>query len=122
MLANIHQFVYGSFKHLGHRFISTPNIHDIISVQSLEDLKKLNGHNIVHHHLKDGRVVAITKTVTHKDELDRDVTWNSTILMPIADYFELHKHNDITLFQSYFIPPEPKTSDVKLNPIKVDEP
>jgi len=100
--------------------IETPNVRQIISNKSLHKLLNLNGDNKLHHNLLSENIVAITKTITVKDDMDRDVVWNQTFLITIQDYFTLHKHQDIAIFGPHFIK-QNQNPPRQLKPLEIGE-
>lgn len=98
-------FLRGPFKRIGQRLFESADTREIISNKSLRQLLNLNGDNTIHRKLLPENVVAITKTVTVKDEMGREAVWNQTFLMSIADYFKVHEQADLALFEPHFIKP-----------------
>lgn len=96
-------FLRAPFKRRGQRTIETANVRELISNKSMRKLLSLNGHNKLHHNLLPENIIAITQTVTVKDDMDRDVTRNHTFLITVADYFSLHKTRDIAIFGPHFL-------------------
>lgn len=85
--------------------METPLTRELISNKSLRKCLSLNGDNVFHQDLLDENIVAITKTVTVKDEMGREATSTHTFLVNIQDYFTLHKKDDIRLFGPHFMVP-----------------
>lgn len=98
-------FLRGPFKGWGQRLVETPGLRSMISNKSITQLLTLNGDNMIHRNLLPENVVAITKTVTVQDSMGREAVWNQTFLLSIADYFKLHEHADVTLFEHHFTKP-----------------
>lgn len=107
------------FKGYGQRLIETPGTREIISNKSMSKLLSLNGDNTIHHNLLPENIVAITKTVSVKDEMGREVVATQTFLMSVQDYFTLHKHDDIALFGPHFLGPLDKPPK-SLEPLRVE--
>lgn len=90
-------FICGEFNGIGYRLIKSSNVDLILTEKSLRHLTHLDRSNQT---LLPEGYIAIT-TIRHtKDEYDRNVTWNHTILIHVQDYFKLHPP---TLFKPYVI-------------------
>jgi hypothetical protein len=112
-------FLRAPFPRVGQRLIETPETRSLISNNSIRTLLSLNGDNTVHHNLLPENIVAITKTVTVKDEMGREATSTQTFLVSIQDYFTLHRQDDIRVFGPHFLVPL-KDKPKSLKPLRVE--
>ena len=90
-------FIYGQFNDVGYQLIKSANIDKILTKKSLNHLTHLDCSTQTW--LPEG-YIAITHIQHNKDEYERKVTWNHTILIRVEDYFKLHPP---TFFEPFFI-------------------
>jgi len=90
-------FIYGQFNGVGYRLIKSANVDKILTKKSLNHLTHLDSSNQTW--LPEG-YIAVTYIRHGKDEYERKVTWNHTILVRVQDYFKLHPP---TLFKPHII-------------------
>jgi hypothetical protein len=99
--------------------METPDTRSLVSNNSIRKCLNLNGDNVFHQDLLDENMVAITKTVTVKDEMGREATSTQTFLVSIQDYFTLHRQDDIRVFGPHFLVPL-KDKPKSLKPLRVE--